>query len=116
MSGIIDFTVPTKANPYTEDVKALAEAGDGKGFEILVPKDKANKARLQFAKAANGINKTARLRVSEPVGDDVRMVFTLTAKHKARKSDDASEATPTEETEPTENTEPVPVVKGGRVK
>lgn len=87
MSNIIDFTEPEKVNPYKDDVLALIAAGEGKAGELIVPTDTANKARVQYAKAANEAGKTARLRITEvdEKKGTTRFVFTLTAKHQARR-------------------------------
>lgn len=94
MAKIIDFTIPEKVNPFTNDVAELASAGDGKAMEIVVPTVEAKKARFQFAKAANAIGKTARVRSEKvdgkadkdgnPTGDTT-FIFTLSEKHKARR-------------------------------
>lgn len=98
MAEIIDFEIPTAANPYTQDVADLIAAGDGKALALVVPTDHKNAHRRKFSKAANDAGKTARLRVEEVVkGDDgepildsegktqTRLVFTLTGKHEPRR-------------------------------
>jgi hypothetical protein len=97
MAGIIDFTVPEKVNPYTDAVAALSEAGEGKGFEIVCDTKDAGKNSLAFRKAANVIDKTARLRISEDDAElgTTRMVFTLTHKHAARRGQESAEVEPT---------------------
>jgi hypothetical protein len=93
MSGIIDFTVAEKVNPYTQAVAELAEAGEGKGFEIVCDTKEAGKNSLAFRKAANAIDKTARRYVTEsdPELGTIRMVFTLTHKHAARRGQSEAE-------------------------
>ena len=85
----IDWEPAEKVNPYIEIVKALAEFTDeNKGYSVIVHKSEAIKTRTDFAKAANAIGKTARVRVNGALiegTENVRFVFTLTKKHKARK-------------------------------
>jgi hypothetical protein len=83
---IDDFTEEVKENPYTEHVKALNEAGEGKSLTLVVADKDVKKSKFKFGKAANAIGKTARIRVTEPLGDGkTRIVFTLTEKHKPRR-------------------------------
>lgn len=107
MAGtIVDFVAPEKVNPFTEDVKALIEAGEGKALKLTVPVADFAKTKLKFAKAANAENKTARVQevndenvIVDKDGNevgDVTITFTLTEKHKPRtrkdKRQDAAEA------------------------
>jgi hypothetical protein len=86
---IIDYTPVTAVNPYTEDVKQLLEAGEGKAGSITVDLKSKVSARNKFGKAANEVGKTARL-VGETITGDaptksnpedtrqVTLVFVLT--------------------------------------
>ena len=97
---IEDFTAEAAANPYTEAVAALAQAGEGKALSITVPRgtkrltdeEKAagaepqpgngGKDRLLFQQAANAAGHTARVRKEEVTEDgQIKLTFTLTAKH-----------------------------------
>lgn len=102
---IIDYTEPAKVNPYDETVKSLIEAGDGKAVELTVSNAELGKVKLQFAKAANDQDKTARKRVEEIVTPDTaegekdgttRLVYTLTVKHapRTRKGKDGKDVAP----------------------
>lgn len=90
---IIDYVEAPKANPYAGHIEALIVAGEGKAATVIVPTKDALKTRTAFSKAANDKGYTARVRVNaEPVLTDkgkdtgnVRFVFTLTTKHKARR-------------------------------
>lgn len=119
---------PETVNPYIDTINALAahikETGnENASVTITVPKGEAIKTRLNVSRAANAIDKTARVRVNgETVienGTDtgnVRFVFTLTKKHKARKGSEhvATETeTPDEETE-TPATPATPAPKPGK--
>jgi len=94
------FEPEAKVNPYTEVVAQLAEAGENASVTLTVDHDKVIKERNLFAKAANGIDKTARLRDKDEskvkygtddegeqvsVGGTVRLTFTLSPRHKARR-------------------------------
>ena len=93
----IEFGVwesPETVNPYLDTVKAMIENGNPDiAATVTVKESDALKTRTLFARAANAYGKTARIRVKdEPVKDakgkptgDVRNVFTLTARHKARR-------------------------------
>lgn len=82
---IADFNEEVKENPYTADVKALNDAGPGKAATLVVDDKDVKKTKFKFSKAANAIDRTARVRVTEPLGDGTtRIVFTLTEKHKPR--------------------------------
>lgn len=95
MAGtIVDFVAPQKVNPYTEDVQNLIDAGEGKALKLTVPVADFAKTKLKFAKAANALDKTARVqdvddskvivdKDDKEVGD-VTITFTLTEKHKPR--------------------------------
>lgn len=94
------WATPESVNPYIETVEAMIEndAKVGAGITsatVTVKADDALKTRTQIAKAANAHNRTARLRVKgEPVLDkgkptgDVKIVFTLSPRHKARRGQD----------------------------
>lgn len=97
---VIDFVEPVKENPFTEDIKALAELPEGKAGEFIFARADKVKSTRQIAKAANAIDKTARIRVSEDIdadnGDELhRVVVTLTKRHVARRGE-KKDATPTE--------------------
>ena len=99
MAGKIEFTkfeAKEKENPYVETVQALAEANDPDAAVVITaPVDKAQYERNLFQRAANKINKTARLRFTDESGvsedkdgeksGDVKMTFTLSNKHKTRR-------------------------------
>lgn len=102
----IEFTtfVPEeKVNPYTTTVAKLAEAGEDAAVVITVDANKASAEQFKFQKAANAIGKTARVRHVDDSGaevtgvkdngkkiykGDVKITFTLTTKHKARRGND----------------------------
>jgi hypothetical protein len=127
-----DFTFGTwdapaeKVNPYLEVISALNDYVNESGntlasYEVRVPKGDAIKTRVAVSKAANAIDRTARVRINgAPIiedgkdSGDVRFVFTLTNRHKSKssKTEDVSEETDMEETEDMEEvteTEPAPV-------
>lgn len=95
------FTAPEKTNPYAADVEKLAAVGsEDAAIVITVDANAAVKEQFKFQKAANAINKTARLRNTDDSGAKVvgktesgkpvyegvvKLTFTLTAKHKARR-------------------------------
>lgn len=91
-----------KVNPYIETVKAMIEAGEATSLILEIPYDDVVRERNLLSKAANELGKTARLRVkdesavkaSKPDKDgnvthtgDVKLTFTLTKRHKARRGD-----------------------------
>jgi hypothetical protein len=92
-----DYVETVKVNPYAGHITALEEAGPGKAATVIVPAKDALKTRTAFSKAANDKGYTARVRVNaEPVLTDkgkptgnVKFVFTLTTKHKARRGNKA---------------------------
>lgn len=101
------FEPEVKENPYTETVSQLADAGENASVTLTVSYDEAIKQRNLFAKAANGIDKTARLRDKDEskvkygtgedgeqvaVGGTVRLTFTLGPRHKARRRKGADAA------------------------
>lgn len=93
------FEATEKPNPYVEAVENLAKAEDANAAAaITVDVNDVQREQGLFQKAANKIGKTARLRHKdesnvkiEGKGDDavktgtVRLVFTLTEKHKVRR-------------------------------
>jgi hypothetical protein len=87
------WEAPSTVNPYLEVVAALASLDDEtKSYMVVVHKSELLKTRNNLAKAANAVNKTARMRVNgETVIEDgaatnnVRFVITLTNMHKPRK-------------------------------
>jgi hypothetical protein len=89
---IIDFIPPVKTNEYTPDVQALIDAGEGKAARIVAPANDAAKAQRLFQKAANMLERTAKLipelTETEGEGDEavVKLTFTLTKRHKARRN------------------------------
>lgn len=96
-----EYIAPAKDNPYTELVAQLAELDSEKAsVTITVDANDAQKEQFKFQKAANAIDKTARLRVTNDedakiIGKTesgkpkyegtVKLTFTLTHKHKARR-------------------------------
>jgi len=88
---IEDFAPETAANPYTDAVQALIEAGEGKALTIVVdrgtkrdgtPGD-GQKDRLAFQQAANEAGYTARQRKeADAENGQIALTFTLTTKHK----------------------------------
>lgn len=88
---IEDFAPEAPANPYTEAVQALIEAGEGKALTITVdrgtkrdgtPGD-GQKDRLAFQQAANEAGYTARQRKeADAENGQIALTFTLTTKHK----------------------------------
>jgi hypothetical protein len=107
---------PATVNPYIVTVDEMLEYIESKkdddGFDpemvsvtVIVPKGEAIKTRLNFSRAANAKDKTARVRVNgETIIEDgkdtgnVRFVFTLTKRHKPRKGAEreATDETPDE--------------------
>lgn len=94
------FEVAEKVNPYTDVVAKLVEAGDNASVTLTVGHDEVIRERNLIAKAANTINKTARLREKDEskvkygkgedgeqvaVGGTVRLTFTLSPRHKPRR-------------------------------
>lgn len=93
------FEATEKPNPYVEAVENLAKADDvNAAAAITVDVNDAQREQGLFQKAANKIGKTARLRMKDESnvtvkgeGEDavksgtVRLVFTLTEKHKVRR-------------------------------
>lgn len=114
------WETPDTVNPYIATVDALQAHIDETGNEnasvtVVVPKKDAIKTRLLFSKAANGIDKTARVRVNgDAVIEDgtdtgnVRFVFTLTKRHKARKGEGRVTETTEDETPKETETPPTP--------
>jgi hypothetical protein len=97
-----DFEPEEKANPYTEVVQALAELNsESKSVTLVVDVNEASKEQFKFQRAANLIQKTARLRIKDESGvsvtgydedgnevktGNVKLVFTLSKMHKGRRS------------------------------
>lgn len=97
----IDFKAPTKENPYKDVVQALADLNNPeKGYPLTIDVNEMNKEVFKFQRAANEINRTARLRqtitddvVEEGVDEDgnpvksgnVTVIFTITKMHKGRR-------------------------------
>lgn len=93
------FEPEVKENPYKDVVAQLAEAGENAAVTLTVPFDKVVRERNLIAKAANAIDKTARLRKTDEsgvkfgkgedadkaIGGTVALTFTLSARHKARR-------------------------------
>lgn len=100
---VTEFVAPEEVNPYIEDVATFAKENEGKltaAFTIDVPAQKQSKHELWVRKAANAVNKTARLRKVDKSGvtitgqtekgRDIRegvvlLTYTLTEKHKEGK-------------------------------
>lgn len=96
-----EYVEPEKINPYTENVRQLAELdNENASMTITVDANKAKNEQFKVQKAANELGKTARLRNTDdsnatqvgksekgkPVYEGtVRLTFTLTSKHKARR-------------------------------
>lgn len=102
------FEAPEVENPYTETIDQLIAAGENASVTLTLDATEVSKERLKFAKAANAKDKTARLRLTDDskvkygtnddgeqvaTGGTVRLTFTLTAKHKARRRKDADAPT-----------------------
>lgn len=94
------FTPVEKANPYIETVTKLNEAGENASVTLTVDATKEKAEHLLFSKAANSIDKTARLRLRDgskikygpdedgtqvATGGTVALTFTLTKRHKNRR-------------------------------
>lgn len=113
------FEASEKANEYKEVVQQLADLNDESAKVVItVPVGEAQKTQFQVQRAANEINKTARLRLKDEsnvrvVGQDdegndvhegnVSLTFTLTKKHNARNRKKGVATTNTENA--TENSE-----------
>lgn len=90
-----------KSNEYLEAVTDLAEKNDPNAALIVtVPVNDVQKTKFAVQRAANEVGKTARIRHedrnnvvvsgtddegNDVLSGDVRIVFTLTTKHKARR-------------------------------
>lgn len=88
MSNVVieDFQEQEKENPYAPYVASLIVAGEGKGATVIVPNADVKKTKFKFGRAANDAGHTARIRITEDLGDGTtRIVFTLTDKHKPRR-------------------------------
>jgi hypothetical protein len=89
------WEAPSTVNPYVDVITALAALNDeSKSWQVIVHKSDLLKTRNHISKAANAVNKTARMRVNgETVIEDgvatdsVRFVITLVPMHKPRKGD-----------------------------
>lgn len=101
------FEPEEKVNPYLETIDALIEKGENASITLTVDYDAESKERLAIAKAANAKDKTARLRLRDDskikygndedgaqvaVGGVVKLTYTLTARHKARRRKSGTEA------------------------
>jgi hypothetical protein len=96
-----DFIPEEKLNEYVEVVQQLADLNDeNKSVTLVVDVNESQREQLKFQRAANNIQKTARLRVKneddvkvtgkDEDGNDVKvgtvkLVFTLTKMHKGRR-------------------------------
>jgi hypothetical protein len=96
-----DYVPEEKENPYTETVQKLADFNDEKkSVTLVVDVNDSPKEQFKFQRAANLIQKTARLRLTDSsdvkitgVDEDgneiregkVKLVFTLTKMQKARR-------------------------------
>lgn len=114
-----EYVPPVKENPLTDIVAehvAEAETNPNAARIITVPVEDATKAQLLYQKAANELNKTAKLRIKDeskvkagkpdengdiPLTGDVSLTFTITARNKARRNKNA-EAAKAEAAQPTE--------------
>lgn len=77
--------VATTENPYTNTVKALAEAGEGVGFPITTATADHDKAVRQFQEAAHGIDRSARKHGKSTIdGDNTTSVYKLTERRTRR--------------------------------
>ena len=97
-----DYIPESKENEYHETVQALADFNDEhKSVTLIVDVNDAPKEQFKFQRAANDIQKTARLRIkdesdvivegfdedgNEVKSGKVKLVFTLTKMHKGRRS------------------------------
>jgi hypothetical protein len=97
-----DYIPEEKANPYIETVNTLAAYNDeNKSVTLVVDVNEATRDQLKFQRAANTIQKTARLRVrneddvrvtgvdedgNEVKTGNVKLVFTLSKMHKGRRN------------------------------
>lgn len=110
MTAQIEFTtfVPeVETNPYTDTITQLINGGENAAVTLTVDAADEKRDRLRFAKAANAQDKTARLRVRDDSkvkftkgedGEDipsgpVKLTFTLTKRHAARRGTSETEAT-----------------------
>lgn len=97
---VTEYVAPEAVNPYLENVAEFAKANEGNdkaAFAIDVPAKDQAKTELAVRKAANAVNKTARLRKVDTSkrqitgqtdkGKDILegvvvLTFTLSEKHK----------------------------------
>lgn len=98
-----EYVAPDKVNPYTETVAQLitaSESNPNASVTLAVDVNDAPKEQFKFQRAANEAGKTAKVRlvddsaVKEGKPDEdgnpthkgiVKITFTLTTKHKARR-------------------------------
>lgn len=84
---IIEIDTPKAVNPYAADIATLAEMSESNpkaAGEFFVPTDEAKKNQFKIGKAANEIDKTAALILSEDRGDGTtRLVYRLKARHQS---------------------------------
>lgn len=115
------FEAVEKVNPYAETVQKLADLNrEDASVTITVPVHDEGKTKLAVQKAANAIGKTARIRLTDKSGvknlgtdedgndildGNVKIVFTLTKRHNARRGSKPAEATPVAEGETVEAVE-----------
>lgn len=87
--SIIDYTAPTKENRYAQNVRELAEAGEGKAF-VLTAENTGDKRptyeRQLFQRAANEQGFTARLmeETEDPKAKTVSYTFILVDRYKPK--------------------------------
>lgn len=91
------FEEPVKENPYTEVVAQMVKDGENSSVTLILEKSEVTKERLKLSKAANDIDKTARLRhtddsaLKDGVGL-VKLTFTLSPRHRKRRGKSVEEA------------------------
>lgn len=98
------FETPEEVNPYIDVIPQMIEQGENASVTLTVPATEATRTRTQFSKAAHAHDKTARLRLTDDsdavyetnengrrkaVGGTVKLTFTLTERHKARRGAEA---------------------------
>lgn len=85
--AISEYVPEPKENPFDEDIKELANAGEGKSGTILVKTSEWKKSKHKIAKAANALKLTAAFKVIEHLeNNQTKFVITLGPMHKPRRT------------------------------
>jgi hypothetical protein len=120
-----EFVVPETVNPWTDKVKELADRNnENAAMTVTVDVNDAQSTQFKIQRAANVIGKTAKLRLKDEAdvrvagqdedGNDVRegsvkLTFTLSKLHKARRGQNKPAANGASEEAPVVAEEAAPV-------